>query len=482
MKTISYNSFRGLIKEIVCESVKTIINEGISPLVWHFCPLNSMYYIAENDEFKCTPSDHNRSDQVLTSLPKQLKAGGERHFLGDLTNSKLDTKLNPEYNKIYNYYMCVSRTPYSRTGYQGRRRSEGGDWSCFCRIELDGYKLMSDFKGMPVNYFTNMNSLAGDNDIRHYIAKDKASKTKLGKDRVTQQIYTNDKKGNYTLFEGDDEYLTNDEIANGKRGTVVNRITHTQNGGQKIRSHFIPYNNTDNVDSDKTYIRQMSEYEDRIFSPNEMIPNFHKYIIRVDVLLSDTVAKKEVVRYELKKIMDYLPGKVFIYNNEVAFNSRNIRYSINQGKTNGYNNISADFLNNVDASKKYLLNIGDANNLGRYYGGRICNLFLKKISTGKRGFKGNPATLKDSINNCIKTLYPSLINALKLGEEERNVFYDGYQDSITKVLESKNMWSDAANIERQVGSRLRSIDACKNYLIKGADEIINRYFGIGKEV
>lgn len=494
MKTISYNTFKKVIEEIVRGSIKSILNEGISPLVWHFCPLNSMYHIADTNRFQCTSSEHNRSDKLLTSLPIKLQKGytekelyknGEertvtkdagRRFFTDPTKT---SSIDPRYNKIYKYYMCVSRTPNSRLGYQGRRRTEGGTWSCFCRIELDGYKLMSDFKGMPVNYFTDFNSLADmDKDIKHYISNNKMTKTKTGKDKAIQQIYTNKKDGNYELLSEDNKktFTVNDpELKNGKRGTYLNKLSTTKDGKKAIKKEFMPYNNTDIVDSDRTDMRQMSEYEDRIFSNKKFIDNFKKYIIRIDIFAGKMSEKSEEVLYEIKKITEYLPGRVFLYDNEAAFNARNIN---NNGRTTNYNSISTNFLDNIDTSIGFLLNNKDSSTLGRYYSAQICRLFLFNVSKGKRTFKGDIKVLRKQMYDLANKLYLLIIEALNLTNDVKQTFDNAFKETLIQILNSQNPWSDAKNLERMMGQRIPGIDACKNYLIKKANKIINDNFGI----
>ena len=497
MKTISYDTFRSTIKKIVTESIKNIIKEGISPIVWHFCPINSMYYIAEKNAFQCTSSEHNRSDKLLTSLPKQLKKGytkKEKYGNGEERTVTKDagkrftiddsniTTIDPKYNKIYNYYMCVSRTPNSRLGYQGRRRMEGGMWSCFCRIELDGYKLMSKFKGIPVNYFTDFNSLADmDRDIKHYISNDKISKTKTGKDRVTQQVYVNNKKnGQYELLSEDEQqYFNANEIKNGRRGTVLHKITNANNGKKTVRKEFMPYNNTDVVDSDRTDMRLMSEYEDRIYTNKQIIEDFDRYILSIDIFVGNIAKRSKEVLYEIKKITEnYQNIPINLYDNEVAFNSRNIQASINRGKTDNYNNISKSFLSKINTSKQFSLNENDASALGKYYAAQICNIFLKKYSNGKRGFKGNYEVLKQNIISTTNTLKPYIEKSLNIKNKTQTAFDKGFKMSLEKILSSDNLWSGSNNMNRMFGQRLASIDACKNYLIVNANNIVNEYFGI----
>ena len=183
----------------------------------------------DTDRFKCSSISVNASDIRLTSLPVNNKTG-ER--------------------KIYPYYMCVSRTPYSGVGYQQMRREKGnGDWtSCLVRIELDGNALNSRFKGMPVNYFNN------------------------------------DKSVNANKITHSGEMLPNKDDPSKMHLNQQNRWINLQsiNGSTKLKPKQMKYGKgIPGYEKDKTDKRQMLEYEDRLYSNTEFIDNFSRYIIRI---------------------------------------------------------------------------------------------------------------------------------------------------------------------------------------------------------
>ena len=80
MKTISYDTFRSTIKKIVTESIKNIIKEGISPIVWHFCPINSMYYIEGKESAKETI---NYGEEILNNQFIITETGDYTVAIGD---------------------------------------------------------------------------------------------------------------------------------------------------------------------------------------------------------------------------------------------------------------------------------------------------------------------------------------------------------------------------------------------------------------
>ena len=131
------NKLQKIIYEEVRKKIQKFINEGISQKLYHFCPINSLYGISESNEFVLTPISGRPSDAKMTSLPI---GNGER--------------------KQWNYYMCFSRTPSSLAGYVNMRKNKTGGtlWkTSLVRIEVDGSLLQSNYKGMPVNYFSDKN-------------------------------------------------------------------------------------------------------------------------------------------------------------------------------------------------------------------------------------------------------------------------------------------------------------------------------------
>ena len=317
------NGLNKLIKEIVENSYYLLVSEGISQVVWHFCPIGSMYSIATNDKFKCSSISVNASDIRFTSLPVNNKTG-ER--------------------KIYPYYMCVSRTPYSGVGYQQMRREKGnGDWtSCLVRIELDGNALNSRFKGMPVNYFNN------------------------------------DKSVNANKITHSGEMLPNKDDPSKMHLNQQNRWINLQsiNGSTKLKPKQMKYGKgIPGYEKDKTDKRQMLEYEDRLYSNTEFIDNFSRYIIRIDILCSKQVLsgygqKSDDILGEIKFVENKYKGKVFIYTSETAFNSRNIRNSINKDNNSKYGSITGqnELLKNAKDYNPNILTKMEARFLGSYAG------------------------------------------------------------------------------------------------------------------
>jgi hypothetical protein len=466
---MNYDNFKKIIKEIVYDSISTLLKEGISQTVFHFCPLNSLYFIVNNDEFVCTPSTHNRTDQILTSLPKQLKTGGERYFMDPKKKDDALTKLNPEYNKTYNYYMCVSRSPYSRTGYQGRRRSSGGGWTSYARIELDGSLLNSRFKGMPVNYFTDVNRLANHNNIKHYVQTQ-------DKGEINEKLYTTDSNGNYSRYDvnrGENDVLTPDQVANAQRGTYINKLSRTASGKPTIKGHFMPYNNQGTVDSDETDMRQMTEYEDRIYTNQEKIQKFNKYIVRVDIYVSKNDFKSDTVLYELKKIQNVLGDKVFIYDNEAAFNSRNIRYSINKGRTNTFNSVDKSFLNGVDTDNWSVSfnKSSEISNISMYFCGLISEIVLRNIGTSAKDYSGKEISfVNQALNQEIKKIYPTLVSMLGLSENGLKMFNDAFARTKNTILSKSNPYTSAVGQIRMAKQRIPLIDAPKQEAINKIKE------------
>lgn len=311
-------NFEKLIKEIVTLSVKKIINEGISPIVWHFCPIGPMYLIARDNQFRCTSVSDRPSDIRLTSLPVNNKTGEQ---------------------KTYPYYMCVSRTPYSGVGYQ-QMRVDGGssDWkSCLVRIELDGVALSANYKGMPVNYFNNDPSV---------------NKTKI-------------KHGGEIINNKNDE---GNHINQKNRWVDLYAI----DGGKFLSQKRMKYGKgIHGKVKDETDRRQMLEYEDRIYSKYEFIKNFDRYIKRIDIYCTSQVLNNKTENSSdilgmIKFIEQKFQGKVFIFNSKTAFNSTNIRRSINANNFNKYGNIDNKFLNNTSEYDDSKLLKQEADILGKY--------------------------------------------------------------------------------------------------------------------
>ena len=294
------NDYKNLISEIV-NGIKKIINEGISSRLFHFCPLNSMYQIAKTDSFKLTPvEEKGPRNKVMTSLP--------------MGNGKV---------KQYNYYMCFSRTPSSLVGYVGMRRNYTGGktWKqTIVRIEVDGEKIMANYKGMPVDYYINKN----DPKIDHYYEFDD-DKNKI-----------NTVKGRYGN-EYSKRMFVNTLTPDGKiKQRQINRYTpHADDKldprGKKKSQVTVDYGVIDR--------NQTREYEDRIFSNKEFITNIKErgYIKRIDIYISKNVLNRKTdfsndAFFMIDEILKIFGNLVHIYDNFSSFESMNINKSLPIGE------------------------------------------------------------------------------------------------------------------------------------------------------
>lgn len=290
--------FENLIKECVSKT-KKIINEGLSKRLFHFCSVSNAYLIAETDSFKLTSIENRPSDAIMTSLP-----------------------IDATHRKQYKYYMCFSRTPSSLAGYVAMRRDKTGgvNWQqTLVRFEVDGEKLSSAYKGMPVNYFNDKNL----RKINHF--------EKDSKGNPNQMI--TDKYGN--------EYSTSMTVnALSPNGRIIKKdmpryVEHKpeklSNRGRKSSKIAIDYGSIDR--------NQMLEYEDRLFSNKEYINNIKEmeYIKRIDIyiclgILNGKNQSSKDVLYMVNEIINKFGDLVHIYDNFSSFEGMNIVNSIT-----GYN-------------------------------------------------------------------------------------------------------------------------------------------------
>ena len=392
--TMNKVEFKQLLSEIIKTTYLEIINEGISQIVWHFCPIGSMYSIALNNAFKCSSISVNASDVRLTSLPVNSKTG-ER--------------------KVYPYYMCISRTPYSGVGYQQMRREKGnGDWtSCLVRLELDGNALNARFKGMPVNYFNNDPSV-NTSKISHY--------------------------GEWLPNKDDN---TKGHLNQQNRWVEVQAIT----GDKKLKTKQLRYGKgIPGYEKDKTDKRQMLEYEDRLYSNSEFIDNFSKYIIRIDILCSKQVLngygqKSNDILGEIKFVESKFKGKVFIYTSETAFNSRNIRNSINASNVDKYGSISGqdEILRNAADYNPNVLTNFEAKILGTYAG---------FIAAGYDNYD-------DYINNIMLSL-----GIDKMSKQTQTAFKEEAYKHLTKIMEDPT-FRYATKLVMKISKEMDMINAGK---------------------
>lgn len=245
---------------------RRLIKEGVSSVVFHFCPLQAMYSIALEDKIKLSTSD---------------RASDKRMSMG------------------YPYFLSLSRTPSSAVGYQ-RMRINGtmGEWlRALVRIELDGDLLNNNFKGAPQNYFTDINDPKIKHDsIVYSIDKDSQNIVKKEMPRLARNVDIDD---------------------NGKFKMPRGRHTHPYgytNYGIIDRNQMHEYE--DRIVSNVPEIKNAGLYIKRID-------------ILLKRRLKDNDSSKYVLS-QIGEIIKRYGDKVHIYVNEVAFNSFNIRNRIDR--------------------------------------------------------------------------------------------------------------------------------------------------------
>lgn len=278
---------------------KCLLQERISSRVFHFLPLSSMASIAKTNTFHLSRSERD------SDIGKWGK--GQNRINDKKKGMSFDGK------DISPYYMSLSRTPSSAVGYPLMRRERTAhEWeSSLVRIEMDGDLLSANFKGKPVNYFRDKT----DSKINH-----------------NSQVMAIPSNGSKMRMKDMPRFRTHKDDEINKRGRIP------LNG-------YIDYNVIDRV--------QMSEYEDRLLSSKPDIPNADRYIKRIDILISRKLDNKEASHEFLMyigQIMRAFPNKTFIYYNDVAFNSINVRDAVNAKNIINprYNNI-----NNNDFKQQY---------------------------------------------------------------------------------------------------------------------------------
>lgn len=246
--------------------MRKLIEEGISPIVYHFCPLSTMLQIAETDKFRLSSvaSGIYESDTRMNSFP--------------IGNGKF---------KTYPYYMCFSRTPSSLVGYQYMRMSNSkGEWdNALVRLEIDGNAFNARYKGAPVNFFTDKDPYGGE---------------------------PTDAKGNPIKIKGGGEKNQYGKKFNIARSWDIPRIPNAPKTGIEVFN--MPRVNR-NVDYAEVVRTRMSEYEDRIFSNKDEVDQALRYIRRIDILLDDTTYNTKFYIAAINNIYAKLNGFAEMYNN-----------------------------------------------------------------------------------------------------------------------------------------------------------------------
>lgn len=391
--------------------MRQLIEEGISPIVYHFCPLSTMLMIAETDKFRLSSVESGKyeSDTRMNSFP-----------IG-----------NGEY-KTYPYYMCFSRTPSSLVGYQYMRMTNSkGEWdNALVRLEIDGNALNARYKGAPVNFFTEKDPYGGE---------------------------PTDANGNPIKIKGGGEKNQYAKKFNIARSWDIPRIPNAPKTGIETINMPRVNRNIDYADIART---RMSEYEDRLFSDKPIIDQALRYIKRIDILLDDTTYNTKFYIAAINNIYTRLNGfaekynndkirknssrqlqkiyapPIYIFTDKVSFNSLNIRNAKNVQNLNSRykeENTGESFFNKTNGFSdiKYKLPFGDM--------GAICEVMV--------AIAFNPNFNQEQFNNDIRYL------TSELGLDHWDT-YDGYADYTDFILNKCN--NLLSNLDVYYGKKFNS--------------------------
>lgn len=307
-----------------------LLDEGISPVVYHFCPLSVMYQISVNDTFILSETGKYGSDARMNSFPTG-KYGEDGKPI----------------KKVYPYYMCFSRTPSTLVGYQLMRiTSTKNDWiNALVRIKLNGNAINNNYKGAPVNFFTEKNP-SGELAKKYKYGQDWTNFLAIPSRNGSIGDRISFSKGNLVRREMP---KVNPDIS--KRG----RPALLPNGFKEVK-----------VDYKQLERNRLSEYEDRLFSNSPYIKNASRYIEKIDILVSDTTIKqKHVISMISKIIKRYGLDNVFIYDNQIAFNAENIREALSKQEIKNlvYADIEKTIFNDFDSDVDFMLSKSDLYNI-----------------------------------------------------------------------------------------------------------------------
>ncbi len=226
-----------MFNQITNNYLSELIKESVNSNVYHFTTLNNMYSIAQLDTIQFSRS--------------------------------VDSKVDAMVNKNYQYHLSLQRTPVINMGYvHGRTQTKDNDWNYIVRIEFNGDKLNRDFKGEPVNYFSNTYYSNLKNDLDKNKFKEKFNTTK--------SVYRN---GNFDI-----------EPLQGDKDSYYNM-----------------------------FILQ-SQYEDRIFSNEKKWSNISEYVKHIDILFPVTKNVRLVNRQKIDFIAQKYGDKCRIFCDIGEFN------------------------------------------------------------------------------------------------------------------------------------------------------------------
>ncbi len=243
---------------ITCQQTyKQQLNESMSSIAYHFCPIDALWAILKSKTFK------------LTSVQDTSAEDREKCTIG---------------SRVYPYYMCFSRSHSCLHGYVRRRLEGDATWrKGIVRITVDGNKFNNNFKTVPVNVYSDVNDERVAKKFNKTISKENNPKTKW----FRIEDYLEEKE--LALKKGIKKFPTFEQWKsqeNKKLGDSMGIFTFKKgdkNSGTLNRELTASLNKN-------SQFKQMLEFEDRLLSDKREIPAF-PYIKRIDILLTETGMK-----------------------------------------------------------------------------------------------------------------------------------------------------------------------------------------------
>jgi hypothetical protein len=238
---------------------KEQLNESMSSIAYHFCPIDALWAIMSSKYFKLTPTSASTADDK------------EKCTVG---------------NYVYPYYMCFSRSHSCLSGYVRRRLEGDATWrKGIARITVDGNKFNHKFKTVPVNVYSSKNN--------------ERVKSKFEKTANSNKTYWLSWAAYLEYREEEERYgekpLTfnqwrkmhsNDNNLNSKVGVYTFERGEADDSTRlDTNSGILNTELTASLDDDSQF-RQLLEFEDRLLSNVGQIPAF-PYIKRIDILLTE---------------------------------------------------------------------------------------------------------------------------------------------------------------------------------------------------
>jgi len=235
-------------------NIKQQLNESMSSIAYHFCPIDALWAIMKSKKFRLTPSNATSADDR------------EKCTIGNYT---------------YPFYMCFSRSHSCLNGYVRRRLEGDVSWrKGIVRITVDGNKFNYNFKTVPVNVYSDMNDERVGNKF------DKTSQTNKNIWFDSADYLKERKAAEANGVTNFPTFAQWKNLQSEKLGNTVGAYTFKR--GDK-NSGTLNRELTASLDKDSQF-RQLLEFEDRLLSNEGEIPAF-PYIKRIDILLTENGMK-----------------------------------------------------------------------------------------------------------------------------------------------------------------------------------------------